>query len=408
MLIRIAFVAALTASLFAERAGIAQTGGAPVNRTICVALARSEISADADFSAPLRDAIVDSLRGVSLTAVPIDAGMDGALAQAAQKSCAYLVLTRVQSHGGGAGGFMQRHLPGKSNSTAPRMTQQPGDAVSLTTAEQTAIKRGDSITLEYQLTPGSALKPISSAKLDAKAQADGADVLGPMVFELTNVVSTMVASGSGRPTAASASGNSSNDGKRSRGNNASGSPQGGPPANFSCEDMAAQTRGTISVESCKQMLGAQQKLTAAANDPSAARPGDENMTCDQIAAEMKQQQFSADKTKLADAQTAMTDFQNKTAEQQKEVAALVAKETAEQSLLSTVVPVNAVAAAEAKRVEQEQRETNERMAKESKPLAEKAIGTNAALVSDVADKMAANPRMARLAQLAMTKKCKGQ
>jgi hypothetical protein len=67
-----------------------------------------------------------------------------------------------------------------------------------------------------------------------------------------------------------------------------------------------------------------------------------------------------------------------------------------------------VAAAEAKRVEQEQREANERMAKESKPLAEKAIGTNAALVSDVADKMAANPRMARLAQLAMTKKCKGQ
>jgi len=396
------------AGVLAALPAVAPTNvGAQSDRTICVALARSEVSADADFSAPLRNAIVDSLRGVSLTAVPIDAGMDGALAQAAQKSCAYLVLTRVQSHGGGAGGFMQRHLPGKSNSTAPRMTQEPGAAVSLTAAEQTAIKRGDSITLEYQLTPGSALKPISSAKLDAKAQADGADVLGPMVFELTNVVSTMVASGSGRPTAASASGNSSNDGKRSRGN-ASGSQQAGPPPNFNCEDMAAQTRGTISVESCKQMLGAQQKLTAAANDPSAARPGDENMTCDQIAAEMKQQQFSADKTKLADAQTAMTDFQNKTAEQQKEVAALAAKETAEQSLVSTLVPVNAVAAAEAKRVEQEQRETNERMAKESKPLAEKAIGTNAALVSDVADKMAANPRMARLAQLAMTKKCKGQ
>jgi hypothetical protein len=172
--------------------------------------------------------------------------------------------------------------------------------------------------------------------------------------------------------------------------------------------MAAQTHGTISVESCKQMLGAQQTLTAAANDPSAARPGDENMTCDQIAAEMKQQQFTADKTKLADAQTAMTDFQKKTAEQQKEAAALVAKETAEESLVSKVVPVNAVAAAEAKRVEAEQREMNERMAKESKPLAEKAIGTNAALISDVANKMAANPRMARLAQLAMTKQCKGQ
>jgi hypothetical protein len=381
--------------------------GAQSDKTICVALARSEISADADFSAPLRDAIVDGLRGLSLSAVPIDAGMDGALAQAAQKSCAYLVLTRVQSHGGGAGGFMQRHLPGKSNSTAPRMTQQPGGAVSLTAAEQAAIKRGDSITLEYQLTPGSALKPISSAKLDAKAQADGADVLGPLVFELTNVVSTMVASGSGRPTAASASGNSSSDGKRSRGN-ASGSQPGGPPPNFSCEDMAAQSRGTISVESCKQMLGAQQTLTAAANDPSAARPGDENMTCDQIAAEMKQQQFSADKTKLADAQTAMTDFQKKTAEQQKEVNELVAKESAEESLLSKVVPVNAVAAAEAKRIEAEQRETNERMAKESKPLAEKAISTNAAVMSDVANKMAANPRMARLAQLAMTKNCKVQ
>ena|SRR5215831_12500858 len=75
----------------------------------------------------------------------------------------------------------------------------------------------------------------------------------------------------------------SKDSKRNR------SKSGAPPPDMNCEQMSASSRGAISVEACKQMMAAQQAYTAAASDPSASRPGDDKLTCEQIAAEMKQQ-----------------------------------------------------------------------------------------------------------------------
>jgi len=78
---------------------------------------------------------------------------------------------------------------------------------------------------------------------------------------------------------------------------------------MNCEQMSASSRGAISVEACKQMMAAQQAYSAAASDPTASRPGDDKLTCEQIAAEMKQQPLTPpDKAKVAEAQAATDDF----------------------------------------------------------------------------------------------------
>ena len=179
-----------------------------------------------------------------------------------------------------------------------------------------------------------------------------------------------------------------------------------PPPAMSCEQIAAASHGSVTVEACKQMMRAQQALDAA-SDPTAARPGDDKMTCDQIAAEMKQQPITPpDQARVTEAQAATADFKTTADKEQKEVTALIVKETAEQSLVSKLVPVNAAGAAETKRIEAEQKATNERIAKEMTPKAERMVSASADLIGDVGKQMSANPRMARLFQLATQKQCK--
>jgi hypothetical protein len=194
--------------------------------------------------------------------------------------------------------------------------------------------------------------------------------------------------------------NSSKDNKRKKSQNAT------PPSTMTCEQMSAASHGSVSVEACKQMMAAQQAYTSAASDPSASRPGDDKMTCEQIAAEMKQQPFTApDQAKVTEAQTAAGDLQKQIDKDKAEGTALVAKETAEESLVSRVVPVNAVAAAEAKRIQAEQDTLNQKIAKETQPKFERTFNALGGLTEDVTKQIAANPRLARLYQLSTQKHC---
>lgn len=182
-----------------------------------------------------------------------------------------------------------------------------------------------------------------------------------------------------------------------------------PPPTMSCEQMSANSHGSISLEACQQMMGAQQALTTALADPRASKPGDDTMTCEQIVAEIKQQPFTApDSAKVTEAQEALDDQQKTIAKEKKEAEAMVIKETAEASLVSTLVPVNAVAAAEAKRIEAEQKAANERMAKELTPKMERSFNALGSLTEDMGKTLTANPRLAKLFQLANAKRCKVQ
>ena len=179
------------------------------------------------------------------------------------------------------------------------------------------------------------------------------------------------------------------------------------PPSMSCEQMVASSHGSVSLEACKQMMGMQQSFEAAAADPNASRPGDDKMTCDQIVAEMKQQPITPpDQAKVTEAQVAAADFKQTTEKQQKEATELALKETAEESLLTRLVPVNAVQEAETKRIQAEQKAQNERMAKEATPKAERMFNATGSLMADVGNQMSANPRMAKLYQMATQKQCK--
>jgi hypothetical protein len=147
----------------------------------------------------------------------------------------------------------------------------------------------------------------------------------------------------------------------------------------------------------------------AASDPSGSRPGDDKMTCDQIVAEMKQQQFTKpDQAKVTEAQAANDALMKKTAEAQAEGNALAAKQSAE-NVASTVADQflpNAVQAARAKEQQREQDALNAKLEKETAPLADRSTAATASLVSDVGQQVASNPRLAKLIQMATAKKCK--
>ena len=173
--------------------------------------------------------------------------------------------------------------------------------------------------------------------------------------------------------------------------------------------MAKDSRGSISVDTCRQMLATMQAYQSAASDPSASRPGDDKMTCDQIMAEVKQQQFTKpDQAKVAEAQTATDALMKKTAENQAEANALAAKQSVE-NLASTAVDQflpNSVLAARAKEQQKEQDKLNAKVEQETAPLAERSTAATASLVGDVGQQVASNPRLAKLIQMSSARKCK--
>ena len=174
----------------------------------------------------------------------------------------------------------------------------------------------------------------------------------------------------------------------------------------------------VSLEACQKMMASQQAYNGALADPSASRPGDEQMSCEQIMAEMKQQPITApDKAQAAEAQSAVKDEQAMLAKHQKEAAVQQAKDQARDNAASAVdratematmgvVSGHALAAAE-KVNDTEDKAMNRRMLDEAKPTDTRMLNTTADLTTGIAGQVAANPRLARLTQLANAHRCRG-
>jgi hypothetical protein len=388
----------------------AQAQAAP---TIGVIRPRGTIGQGVDISAALDEALTGSLRAASVQVVALDASDQAqVMAEAAQKNCAFVLFTRVsQERGGiGLGKKMSMIVPHKpSASDNPYAIPTAEETKSLPAAQKIVVKAGDPLTLEYRLMAAGA--EVSSGKLDGKAQNDGEDVLGPLIARLSTTVAGAAKGGQASSRAAAtqtaSSAGSGGRGQSGRGNRDAPPNQGMPP-NMDCEQMAAISRGTFTVESCTQMLGAQKARDSALADPRASRPGDDKMTCDEIAAEIKQQPIkTADAAKVAEAQAATADFQRTAAKQQAEVNATAAKDAAEELAKTpkSLFEPNAVAAAEAKKKEAEQKAKGERMAAEMKPKAEREMTAGANLVGDFGKQLEDNPRLAKLFEMATQKHC---
>ena len=442
----------LIVCLFLAHLALGQIGGAPV--TIGIALPQGQLAASAEAAESLRQSLISQLRLQSVQAIPLTgtagSGLEG---EAQAKNCAYVLYTRLEQKHSTAGMFSKLApfagalpfgaLAGKggaasmanaamqeATSAATASAQQ--QAVSQATGAVTSgIKHGDTVTLDYRLVPVGSTNPAKAETLTGKAAADGQDVVSPLVVQLTSAVAPLaqgVPSAQGAPPQASpgspsnvpsSSAHSSPFGGLWGHKNAAGStPSAANAGAIDCAKLASVPNAYMSVESCQQMQAAQQAYNQAASDPSASRPGDDQLTCDQITAELKQQQYTApDKSKVAAAQATVAQEQGMLqaeyahmlkakAEDQALVDAASVADNATQASTLGVVRGRSLQAAE-KTINDRNTAYNEKMVKEGQPVVQKGIDQMADLSTDMSQQLQTNPRLARLMQLATAKRCKG-
>jgi hypothetical protein len=93
-----------------------------------------------------------------------------------------------------------------------------------------------------------------------------------------------------------------------------------PGQQLDCAKLAGMPNPPMSLDSCRQLAGAARAQTAAANDPSAARPGDQAMSCADIAAEMcTMKGVGLSQAQQRENAAAAAGYQGKLAEQQAEI-----------------------------------------------------------------------------------------
>lgn len=443
------------AALFLASFGLrAQTPASPM--TIGVVLPHGQLDGGANVSGALRQSVVDQLRRPGLETVALEGTSPEQVdAEARAKHCTHVLYTSVeQKHGGG--GFLKKLAPMASMLSLGAMAGAGGrmgggamsalaqgaaqNAISssvassqqqalgqLTGAQQSGVKRGDTISLEYRLTAVGSTAPVRSATLQGKADSDGQDVLSPLVGQLAgSVAGSAGVPAAGAPAATTTTSTAPAAPPGSSGTSMLGglfgrhrAPPGQAPAGTpDCAQIAAMPDAHVSLEACQKMMASQQAYNGALTDPSAARPGDEQLSCEQIMAEMKQQQISApDKAQVAEAQSAAKDEQAMLAKHQKEAAVQQAKDQARDNAASAadratematmgMVSGHALAAAE-KVNDAEDKAMNRRMLDEAKPTDTRMLNSTADLATGAASQLSANPRLARLVQLANTHRCRG-
>ena len=442
------------AALFLASFGLrAQTPASPM--TIGVVLPHGQLDGGASVSGALRQSVVEQLRRPGVETVALEGTSPEQVdAEARAKHCTHVLYTNLeQKHGGG--GFLKKLAPVASMLSLGAMAgaggRMGGGAMSalaqgaaqnainssvaasqqqvlgqLTGAQQSGVKRGDTISLEYRLMAVGTNTAVQAATLQGKADNDGQDLLSPLVGQLASAVGNPGSAPAGAAAPAATTGSTPSAPPGSSGTSMLGGLFGrhkapATPAAAStpdCAQIAANPDAHISLDACQKMAASQQAYNNAASDPNAARPGDEQMSCDQIMAEMKQQQISApDKAQAAEAQSAVKDEQKMLAKHTAEAAAQQARDQARVDAASAVdratemstmglVSGHALAAAE-KVNSAEDRAMGRRMADESKPTDTRMMNSTADLATGAASQLSANPRLARLVQLANTHRCKG-
>jgi hypothetical protein len=358
-------------------------------------------------------------------------GLTGLLTQTAANAATNAAASAAQKQMLGAQQQMLATQPAMAGQLLPNVARS-------------SIKRGDNISFDYRLVAVGSTAPLRSDTLHAKADADGQDVLTPLTEQLANAVSADSQGGSasaGNPgvggggAASTGAGGSTtppgagqaehtgfmhglfgtHDKSASRSASAAAPAGGGMP---DCAQIASMPNAPISLEACQKMAGAQQAYDRALADPSASRPGDEQMSCEQILAELRQQQISApDKAKAAATTAAATKEQALLAkhiaednaimaEEQAKVDAAAAADQAVGMATGGIVRTNAASAA-AEAAQARINVVGKRQAEERRPTEQKLLGGVADLGMDAAQQLATNPRLGRLLQLAQSHGCKG-
>lgn len=193
------------------------------------------------------------------------------------------------------------------------------------------------------------------------------------------------------------------------GSKSSGSAAG--PDHVDCDAVAAASG--MDKATCESLNQAQASYYAAQHDPAGARPGDDEMTCDRIKAELTSQAVSAPPAEhAAEAQAAVTDFRTKqTALQAKTAADMIALNAAATAATAAGM-ANPIAGKAADMAVEAAREATEKsLNAEAKatvtPAERKMLASTVTVMGDMVPQVTNNPRLAHLIQLSAEKHCHG-
>jgi hypothetical protein len=174
-------------------------------------------NAGADYSTPIRNAVVALMSGPAVEIAPLDAHIGIQLqAEAQQKQCDFILFSGVSvkhNSGGGFGKFAKMGSVAASMSPMAAMGRgmagaaaAQGAGIAASAAAQAAqqqalsqlagfngqIKSKDDVNVQYQLVATGQTAPVLQNALQRKAKADGEDVLTPLLEQAATEVLTQV------------------------------------------------------------------------------------------------------------------------------------------------------------------------------------------------------------------------
>jgi hypothetical protein len=217
LLLAAAFTAIVPMS--AQLAHAQATAATPA--TICIALPQAQLgqgnNSPTDVSEPVRTTLGTYMAGPAVQLVRLDARIPVQIdAEAAQKGCGYVLRSSVTQKKGG-GGLLKKMAPlagalpmlggvsgsmgsmvaaqavSSAASAAAAQSMQEDAMAAMTGAQQSNVKAGDTITVEYALTKQGEAAPIQEGKLQQKAKQNGEDLISPLLEQVATAVVTKVA-----------------------------------------------------------------------------------------------------------------------------------------------------------------------------------------------------------------------
>jgi hypothetical protein len=183
--------------------------------TVCIALPKAQLgqgnNATVDVSEPVRTTLGQYMAGPNIQLVRLDARIPIQIeAEAVEKNCGYILQTSVvqKKKGtsmfkklaplagalpmlGGMGGNMNGMIATQVASSAITAGAQQDYAAAMTGAQESNVKAGDTVTVEYTLAKVGATEAVKPVAFQAKAKQDGEDVIGPMLEQVATAVLTV-------------------------------------------------------------------------------------------------------------------------------------------------------------------------------------------------------------------------
>ncbi len=179
------------------------------------------------------------------------------------------------------------------------------------------------------------------------------------------------------------------------------------PAMLDCQMLARMPNAPMTVQTCEQRMAVHLDMMSALETPGGARPGDERMTCEAIAAELRTLKVSGvSAANAAEGQAAGQDTMAIMQRAMAEGISMMAAQTARSAAAATV-PGNAAGHAAAMANEAEQKALRDRTAGQMNPARERLEVANKNSTADLVKAMRANPRFARLLKLGGERNCQG-